>query len=314
MLRRPTSPDRADGLSVRSPRGGRTTAFGRRHCLALFAAALATDGTARAGQGGGPRIAALDWTLAEMVLSLGFDVVAVTEVEGYRRWVGEPALPDSAIELGLRATPNLELLQQVGPDLIVANPAQAGTIPELGTIAPCVTAALYFPDGQPFRGAQAELRRLGEALDRAEAAASVIAAAEAAVADARAQLAGFDRPLYLARFVDPNHLMVFGRGSLLHDILDRAGLRNAWDGPGTSWGFELVAPERLAAPDAHLLYLGVDHSDLDRAAADSAIWRSLPFVRQGRISLMPPVWFFGGVWSAMRFARGLSTSLGQARG
>jgi iron complex transport system substrate-binding protein len=289
------------------------TAFGRRHCLALFAAALVT-GTARAGQGAGRRVAALDWTLAEMVLSLGLDVVAVTEVEGYRRWVGEPALPDSAIELGLRATPNLELLQQVGPDLIVANPAQAATIPDLGTIAPCVTATIYFPDGQPFRGAQGELRRLGEALGRADAAASVVAAAEAAVAETRTRVAGFDRPLYLARFVDPNHLMVFGRGSLLHDILDRAGLRNAWAGPGTAWGFELVAPERLAAPDAHLLYLGVDRSDLDRAAAYSALWRSLPFVRQGRISLMPPVWFFGGVWSAMRFAQGLAASLGGARG
>src|SRR5262249_50364547 len=157
-------------------------------------------------------------------------------------------------------------------------PAQAGTIPELGTIAPCVTAAIYFPDGQPFQGAQAELRRLGEALGRAEAAASVVAAASAAGAEAHVPAAGVGRPRYLARFVDPNHLMVFGRGSMLHDILDRAGLRNAWDGPGTAWGFELVAPERLAAPDAHLLYLGVDHSDLDRAAADSAIWRSLPFM------------------------------------
>jgi ABC-type Fe3+-hydroxamate transport system substrate-binding protein len=314
MRRRMLSSSPADRAIVRPPRGGRTTAFGRRDCLALLAALLAAPiHRAKAGSAG-PRIAALDWTLAEMVLSLGLDLIAVTEVDGYRRWVGEPALPGGAVELGLRTTPNLELLQQLAPDLIVANPAQAETIPALDSIAPCVTATIYFPDGQPFRHAQQELLRLGQALDRADAASRVIANADAAIASARARVGGFGRPLYMARFVDPNHLMIFGQNNILQDVLDRTGLRNAWDGPETTWGFSIVGPDQLDAADAHLLYLGIDQADLDQAARDSAIWRSLPFFRNGRISVLPPVWFFGGVWSAMRFAQGLETSLDQVKG
>ena len=249
------------------------------------------------------RIAVLDWTLAEMALTLGLVPAALTETAGYRDWVGEPILPTDVIELGLRGNPNLEMLVQVAPDLILANENQAASIPLLAEIAPCLSASIYAVTGSPYVHAVSELKRLGGRLNRVPAAEAAIDASDRAITRAAEQAAGFSRPVYLARFIDPDHLMIFGKNSLFQDILDRIGVTNAWQGETNAWGFGIVGVDALAGEkDAHLLYLGLGVQDLEQIAATNAIWRSLAFVRQQRISVLPSMWFFGGVASAGRFA------------
>lgn len=256
------------------------------------------------------RIAVLDWTLAEMALSLNLLPAALTETKGYRDWVGEPVLPGDVIELGLRGTPNLEMLVQVAPDLILANENQTASIPLLAQIAPCLSASIYAISGSPYVHTISELKRLGDRLERASAAEAAINISNRAIARASEQATGFSRPVYLARFVDPDHLMIFGRNSLFQDILDRIGVANAWQGETNAWGFGIVGIDALAGEkEAHLLYLGLGEQDLEQIAATNAIWRSLTFVKQQRISALPSMWFFGGVASAGRFANNVGVTL-----
>lgn len=256
------------------------------------------------------RIAVLDWTLAEMALSLNLVPVALTETAGYRDWVGEPILPADVIELGLRSNPNLEMLVQVAPDLILANENQAASIPLLTQIAPCISASIYAVSGSPYLHAISELRRLGGELTLLPAAEAAITASDRAIARAREQATGFSRPVYLARFVDPDHLMIFGKNSLFQDVLDRIGVANAWQGETNAWGFGIVGIDALAGKkEAHLLYLGLGVQDLEQIKATNAIWRNLAFVRQQRVSVLPSMWFFGGVASAGRFADHAGTVL-----
>lgn len=256
------------------------------------------------------RIAVLDWTLAEMALQLGLNTVALTETDGYHQWVGLPKLPASTVEIGLRSTPNLEMLIQVKPDLILLNEGQAGAIPALALIAPCISAAIYTSNGQPYVKAQSELRRLGALFGRSEAAEIAINLAEAAIVRGRATMRGYARPVYLARFIDERNVMVFGRNSLFQDVLDRMGVINAWTGKTNPWGYAIVGIDRLAsANEAHLLYLGLSDTDLIQVEAKSAVWRNLPFVRHNRISVLPGMWFFGAVASAEKFAHGVVAAL-----
>lgn len=285
----------------------------RKHLLSLAGgaciAALRRQ-TAFAETAGNKRIAVLDWTLAEMALTLNMVPVALTEADGYRAWVGEPMLPSNVVELGLRGSPNLEMLVQVAPDLILANENQAASIPLLAQIAPCVSASIYAAAGSPYMHAISELKRLGERLDCLPAAEAAVDISDRAVATAAKQAAGFPRPVYLARFIDADHLMIFGRNSLFQDILDRIGVANAWQGETNAWGFGIVGVDALAGEkEAHLLYLGLGARDLEQIAMTSAIWRSLVFVQQKRISLLPSIWFFGGVASAGRFANNAGMTL-----
>ena len=45
------------------------------------------------------------------------------------------------------------------------------------------------------------------------------------------------------------------------------------------------------------------------AFAERPLWQALPFVREGRVAALPPVWSFGGMMSAERLARVLGDKL-----
>src|SRR3712207_5977723 len=69
-----------------------------------------------------PCIATLDWTVAETLIALGEKPCAVGDVKSYQQWVGEPALPENTLDLGIRLQPNPEqiflLTQTVPPHFI----------------------------------------------------------------------------------------------------------------------------------------------------------------------------------------------------
>ncbi|MBP8051037.1 MAG: ABC transporter substrate-binding protein, partial [Aeromonas sp.] len=92
-----------------------------------------------------PRIATVDWTIAETLLALGVTPLAVGDVSAYRAWVGEPLLPAEVVDIGLRAQPNRELLAELKPNRILISPLAAPLAPTLSRIAPVQSIALYDP-------------------------------------------------------------------------------------------------------------------------------------------------------------------------
>ncbi len=276
--------------------------------LCLMAPAQAAD-----------RVVALDWALAETLLGLGITPLGVAEPDGYRRWTSEPALPATVTDVGLRIEPNLELLQALAPDLILISPGfQSGVNrPFLERIAPVRLIAIYTADGQPYDRARSETAVLAAALGREAAGRALVDRTAAAIATAAGRLAACAataRPLYLVAFVDDRHVRVFGRGGMYQDILDRLGLRNAWSGPATAWGFATVGIEELAGvADAALLYFEPASGGVAPRLADSPLWRGLDFVRGNRVQALPAVWAFGGLPSAARFATLLADRLARDR-
>ena len=78
-----------------------------------------------------PRIVTLDWTIAETLMGMGVAPQAVAQLSAYHDWVAEPALPDTVVDLGLRTQPNLELLADLQPDLILISPMFSNLAPLL---------------------------------------------------------------------------------------------------------------------------------------------------------------------------------------
>ncbi|MGL5587407.1 MAG: iron-siderophore ABC transporter substrate-binding protein, partial [Aeromonas veronii] len=62
-----------------------------------------------------PRIATVDWTIAETLLALGVTPLAVGDAGPSQAWVGEPRLPTEVVDIGLRTQPNRKLLAELRP-------------------------------------------------------------------------------------------------------------------------------------------------------------------------------------------------------
>lgn len=270
----------------------------RRALLAATAAGLAL---CPAGAAAPARLACLEWTTAEMLLSLGVAPMAVCDTKGYRDWVVAPELPADTIDLGSRGEPNLELLQALKPELILAVFDSGFERADFAPYAPLFDVP--FHSAAPYEGAQEETLRLGERIGRTAEAAALVERTEAEIAAARARLRHDPAiPVCPFSFFDDRHLRIYG-GGLLQDVLARLGLRNAWAGPVSNWGIATVGLEHLAAiGEARLVCLEPIPPHARRLMAESTLWAHLPAVRRGPMAVIPTVWPFGGLAAASRFA------------
>lgn len=92
------------------------------------------------------RVVVLEWTYAEHVLALGLQPVGVADIKTMNQWVnlGDHALSPDATDVGLRWEPNLEVIAQLEPDLIIGDADNNGPIYEdLSFIAPTLLFNAY---------------------------------------------------------------------------------------------------------------------------------------------------------------------------
>ncbi|MBN2872319.1 MAG: iron-siderophore ABC transporter substrate-binding protein [Halothiobacillaceae bacterium] len=257
----------------------------------------------------GPRIATLDWTIAETLIALDARLVGLAQIDGYTAWVGKPPVPDSVLDLGLRAQPNMEQLVGLGPDRIALSPMFASLAPRLETVAPVTTFHLYGPDVETWPAIRRVTRELGAFADRQAQAETLISQTEARIDRLKARLSKGAPPLIVVQFMDARHVRVFGENGLYHAVMNRLGLHNAWTGETNRWGFALVGLEALAGLDGRLVVVRPYPVGVRRSLAESALWNRL--IAQSRASVIEidPVWSFGALPSASRFAEQLVEAL-----
>lgn len=285
-----------------------------------FGAARAggSDDPRRDGSAGAPaaRVVALDGLFAETLLAIGLVPVAIANRPLYEKLIALPPLPDSVLDLGPLQEPNLEFLSLIAPDLILAAPWQAQIQVALARIAPVAALPIVAGTREPIDHLDALTRDIGARTDRGAGARALIAGTDAALAEARADLAGAaGRPVYICRFRDDGRqLAVFGSRSTVGAVAQRLGLTNAWTGRQSAAGTVLAAVEDLAdVPDATLIHFdrGAETARALTRLNDSPIWRALPAVRAGRVIRLPVVHPNGGLPSAARFARQVAAALGK---
>lgn len=286
----------------------------RRALLGGIGLALAGPAWARAQAGPARRVACLDLLLTETLLTLGVTPAAVGNIPLYERLVAEPALPDGVPDLGPLQEPNLELLQHLRPDLILAPSwAEVGQN-DLERIAPVAWLPSFSTEKPALDHARDLLIRVAALTGRDAEARSWSDRANAVLAEARRRIEPWtDRPVYVVRFMeDGRHAAIFGGKGMIGDVLFRLGLRNAWTGRTNVWGTTSIGIEQLAGDaEARLIHFdrGAETERALRQLAASPLWAALPAVRQGRVIEMPVVYPNGGVASAIRFARQLAQVL-----
>ena len=275
--------------------------------LGVAASFLSADANAESNAG----IAAIDWAMLETVIALGIMPIAASELIQFRKDAVEPAIPKSVVDLGLRGSPNLELLHLIKPEMILISPFYTRHQASLERIAPTISLEFYLRGQPPLEKSLAAVQTLGDRLGRPEIAARVLGEFAHDLAEMKQALARFSvRPFYLVNIGDARHVRIFGSDSMFGDILVRLGLRNAWK-DRSRYTFAAPVPiEELAADkEAHLVVISEVPVEARSTLRSSVIWNSLPPVREGRVTMLGNINPYGGVLAGMRFARLLQDAL-----
>lgn len=267
------------------------------------------------------RVVVLDWDLTEIVLSLGIVPVGVARPVWYTQLDGDPPLPGDVVDTGLLYQPNFEVLQRLGPDLIVITAWHAMLRPLLERIAPTLTVTLFAPGVDTpgvdaYTNMRTQTRRLASALGREPQGEALLTRLDDALAQSATRLrdAGAGRrPLYALRPIDARHVTVYGPQGLFGGVMRELGLENAWQGGADAQG---AAETDLAAlaqrPEASAVLVGMPSPAVPPELAQSPLWRALPFVKEGRLHQIGKASATGGPVSAMRFATQLADALSGA--
>ena len=276
-------------------------------CVALFGM-LGTATEARGEDATSPRIATVDWTIAETLMALGAPPTAMAQVAEYHAWVEQPAMPDSVVDLGLRAQPNRELAASLDLDQFLLSPLFAALEPTLSQIAPVTTLSTYRPDSDLWQNLLETTRQLGEIVGKPAAADRVITEHQQRIKQVRQSLPNTLPPLLVVQFIDNRHVRVYGEGSLYNMVLDRLGLTNAWQGGTNLWGYSTAGIEELTQ-EGYLVVVDPMPMGVEGHLDANSLWKLLTAVQSDRVIHLPAVWSFGALPSAVRFAEELGQAL-----
>lgn len=281
--------------------------------LAIGGLACATGLPAFAGERL-TRIVALNWVAAETLLTLGVAPLAVSDDRYYRVRMPTQALPATVRDVGPYWEPNLELIQQLRPQLILSDPMTPTLERRLNGIAPTERVAIYPAANGAWRATTGFMRTLAGRLGQEERAAEYIEAGERRLAQLRARLGRRPQPPVCVAVLnqDGRHAAVYGRNSMVQDVLDQLGLVNAWQGPVGPVGLAMVSIERLAErPDAHLVYLDIPTTSarLQALRQPNDLWANLPAVRRGHTLTLQRFYPYAGAASMLDLAERIATYL-----
>lgn len=255
-------------------------------------------------------IVASDWAVAETFSMLGVTPIAIAQLRNYQAWTGNEVIIKNAIEIGLKPMPNLELLADYDPTLIVGgNPL---LMQHISTLAPTMNVSLYPFEDEPWQSTIDFTFEIAEQLNLHAEAVSVTTQANQLLSILRQKIINTETPILIVQFRDDRHAWVYGKNSLLQGVINQLGLTNAWEQPTSDIGLSVVTIDVLARSEGHLFIIESPayRERVGERLENSAIWRTLISQREENISYLPAnYWPIGALPSALRFAEALVEAL-----
>ncbi|PVX32671.1 iron complex transport system substrate-binding protein [Pasteurella langaaensis DSM 22999] len=262
------------------------------------------------------KFATLDWTVAETLLALGENPVAVGDKKSYTKWVAYPELPDSTIDLGVRMQPNLELLipfaqNAESSQLIFINSSfYTSATPMLSQFSRKVEIVDFYGEGYIWRHVIEATKKIAQLIGKDNAFEQLIANYKQKIDEIRPHLQSLmHRPIALVQFIDTRHLRIYAQNSLLGAVLFQLGFENAWNGSHNQWGFETIDITQLAKlpTNTRLVVIKPYPANVKHDLKYNTLWQHLRLSADPVV--LPAIWTFGGIPSAQRFAESLKESL-----
>ncbi|MFF2051095.1 iron-siderophore ABC transporter substrate-binding protein [Leifsonia sp. NPDC058194] len=274
-----------------------------------------TDGVGRTVKLDAPakRVAVLEWQQIEDALTLCVGPVAVADPAGYGTYVSAEKLPKATVDAGQRGEPDLDALYGAKPDLIIVEgfTADDEIVAQLEKRDVPVLVTLGANAADPIGNMKSVFTMIAEATGRTERADVVLKQFDEHLAEAKQKVASVDLPtksfLFFDGWIESGNVAIrpYGKGALFTALGEQLGMTPAWTdeidkaygngGVDPAYGLAQTDIEGLTAVgDATLFYSDDKTPDSYVTELDkSAIWTSLPAVKDGRAHAFP-----AGVWGA----------------
>jgi iron complex transport system substrate-binding protein len=191
------------------------------------------------------RIVSLYGGLTEVLIALGLKDNIVANIQGDHNLTNIP-------KVGTHLQPNVEMILALKPDLVVQGGVPKG-MPALKKLeAEGVPVAVFAP--HDFPGVFSMIQRLGALTGQTEPAVSLTRGLEDHLAKIAGRLQG-TRPVRVFFEVRYHNLLAAGRGSMVNDIITRAGGVNVVESPQRLAPFGLEALLQ-AQPEVYIIQQG----------------------------------------------------------
>ncbi|WP_375260769.1 iron-siderophore ABC transporter substrate-binding protein [Palleronia sp.] len=256
------------------------------------------------------RVVTLDWALTEDVIELGLTPVGAPELELYKEWVGDPAIPEGVADIGLRTEPNLETIAGLVPDVILASDLDPAQVETLSRIAPVMNIDAWRADHDNIAAARKTFLQLADLFDRRSESEARLARMEARLDQIATRVAEMDVPeeATAIRLNDNSTVWIYGENSVPNYTLRRIGLTPEIDLPATRWGVVQKPLDALAEADDGVVLAIRPHMG-GAAAKEGPLWSALPMVANDRFAEVDRVWSYGGILSVERHAEAFLAAL-----
>ncbi|MEU0126589.1 iron-siderophore ABC transporter substrate-binding protein [Streptomyces sp. NPDC006289] len=250
------------------------------------------------------KVVATEWNVVEDLVSLGVAPVGVADVKGYTAWNTAAPLTGAPKDIGTRGEPSIDTVAALAPDLVVAtSDLSPAVVKQLRKVAPVLE--LTAADAADQIGTMNDgIDLIAKATGKETQADTLKKDFETSIAEGKKALAdaglGGAEIASADGYVQSNQVSIraYTGGSLLGAVNERLGLKNAWTVEGDkSYGLATTDVEGLTGlGDVRFTYVANDaDGDAFTGLAKNAVWKSLPFVKDGHVHRLPDgVWMFGG--------------------
>nr|CAG38693.1 transport protein [Streptomyces lividus] len=268
------------------------------------------------------KVVGTEWNVVEHLVSLGVAPAGVADVKGYKSWDRAAPLKNEPKDIGTRGEPSMDAVAALAPDLIVATTdLPKAALTQLRKIAPVLDLKAA-DTADPIGRMTGDLDLIAKATGTTERAEKLKKGFEAKLAEGRRELEKAGRKgtkfAFADGYVTGSQVTIrpYTRGSLLGAVNDRLGLENPWTMRGKpGYGLAETDVEGLTKlGDVEFAYIGSDDdkgaTPFTGALADNAVWKSLPFVKGGKVHRLPDgVWMFGGTASMESYVDSVVSAL-----
>ncbi|SDH67105.1 iron complex transport system substrate-binding protein [Actinokineospora alba] len=259
------------------------------------------------------KVVVLEWGEAEMVASLGVMPAGVADPDGYRTWDTAATLDSTVKDVGKRQEPSEDAIAGLAPDVIImAEERDSTLVPRLEKYAPVVVTKSTDATRNVDR-LREDFKLIAATLGKTTEADKILADMDAKLAESRKAVetkGATGTPFLMAdgwKEGSTINLRPFGKGSLVSDIAESVGLKNAYTGKvDPQWGLGQTDVEGLSSitdPKTILLYSASGEDVFTDGLAANPVWQRLPFVVSKKVTkLAAGTWTFGGPKSVVAIA------------
>lgn len=261
------------------------------------------------------RIVALQWNYVENLLALGVEPVGVAEIETMEKFVslGDLTLSDNVVDVGSRYEPNLELIAQLEPDLIIGDYSGNGkTYEQLSEIAPTILFDPY-PAKDDGIGRLQEMEQtfmtMADIVGRHDRGVAVLERMHEKFDEAKRTVQASDaagKPFVLVMTGsykdDYSKFRIWTQNARAAEIIEELGMENAWLVQYEQYGYSVIGLEDLTTvQDANFIYVAGGGHDpfVTEMYTENPVWQKIAFVQEGRVyPIGGDTWLYGGPISA----------------